>query len=149
METDDEIINYSKISWKNHVKTLVKQFVLIQLNRELSEQKHGSQIIPYKQLKKQKYLDTLQPNQTRKLFQVRAGVVDVKTIRKYWYDDSICRLCGEPEENVDHVVNVCRMVPRTTPVSNILSDDIDEMVMIAERCITFAAKVKELQDGLN
>ena len=111
----------------------------------MAEQKHGGQMTPYEHLKQQKYLDTLNTQQTRKLFHIRAGVIDLKTVRKYWYSDRECRLCGQLEETVEHVVNDCGMLPRASQVGNVLSNELNEMATIADRCIQFAAKVKELE----
>ena len=147
-ETDAEISQYTKARWKNIVKKIITQQALQQLNNELLELKHGSKIPSYDELKPQKYLDALQPHQSRKLFHLRAGVIDVKTVRKYWYKDRTCRLCGDMEENVDHIVNFCRLIPRTFLISDLFSNNIEEMTAIAERCTLFASKVKELdQDG--
>ena len=144
-ETDPEITNYSKESWKNYVKIVISKKVLEELNQEMAEQKHGGQMTPYEHLKQQKYLDTLNTQQTRKLFHIRAGVIDLKTVRKYWYSDRECRLCGQLEETVEHVVNDCGMLPRASQVGNVLSNELNEMATIADRCIQFAAKVKELE----
>ena len=122
----------------------VTQHALEQLNNELSDLKHGSKIPIYEELKPQKYLDALRPHQSRKLFHIRAGVVDLKTVRKYWYNDRLCRLCGKSEEDVDHIVNFCELIPRTLLVTDLFTKNIDEMTEIAERCTLFASKVKEL-----
>ena len=143
IDSDEEITHYSKDSWKTKVKTLLKQYALEKLNRELSEQKHGSKMSPYEKLQQQKYLDDLSPQQARKLFHVRAGIVDLKCVRKYWYSDTICRLCGQPDEDVEHVVNKCFMISRTTQVDSVFSNNLEVMTLIAERCILFANKVKD------
>ena len=144
LDTDEEVAQYSKESWKRCVKNKIKQHTLELLNKEMSEQKHGNKINPYQNLQQQKYLDDLQPHEARKVFHVRAGILDVKCVRKYWYSDTVCRLCGQPEEDVDHIVNKCIMVPRNSQVNNVLSDEMNDMRAIAERCTLFAAKVKEM-----
>ena len=96
-------------------------------------------------MKTQDYLVTLKPHQARKVFHVRAGILDVKSVRKYWYDDTSCRLCGHVEEDAEHVVNNCVKIDRTDTV-DIFSDNINEMEKIAERCLNFATLVKELEN---
>jgi hypothetical protein len=144
-ETDEEIPSYTKERWKGIVKSKVNPYALEILNKEMGEQKHGQMLEPYNKLKAQTYLKTLQPPKSRKLFHVRAGVLDVKAVRKYWYSDSTCRLCQGGNENVHHIVNECDKIPRSTFIDNVLTNDIVEMEAIADRCISFASKVKELE----
>ena len=148
-ESDDVIESYTKEHWKNIVKRKLKSYATKKLNREMGELKHGSKISPYVDLKVQEYLESLQPQRARKLFHVhvRTGILDLRAIRKYRYTDSECRLCEEGEEDVDHVVNKCSKVPRSRLINNMLTNDIVEMEQIAERCITFATKLKELESN--
>ena len=81
------------------------------------------------------------------MFHVRTGTIDLKCVRKYWYSDKICRLCEQFDESVEHVVNVCHNVPRSSQISNLFTDDIDEMKMIADRLIKFALLVKEMEES--
>ena len=108
----------------------------------MSEQKSGSKLSRYTDLIPQNYLTELHPSKARKMFHVRAGVIDFKTVRKYWYSDSACRLCGQGDETVEHVVNMCGSVPRTSTVDNLYTNCIDQMEMVAERCLAFAKMVK-------
>ena len=147
-ETDAEIEDYTKDRWKNIVDRKVKAYAIDMLNKELSCQKHGAKMFLYDQLKAQDYLKTLTPHKARKLFHVRAGILDIKTVRKYWYGDADknCRLCHQEEEDVDHVVNRCINITRTGTIANILTNNIVDMEAIADRCICFATKVKELNE---
>ena len=106
-ETDQEITSYSKEHWKNLVKKKIRSYSNEILNTELKELKQGSKLNPYVELKTQEYIESFQPLKARKLFHVRAGIIDLKTVRKYWYNDSKCRLCQNGEEDVEHVVNSC------------------------------------------
>ena len=145
LETDDEIAAYSKETWKGIVKRKLKSFALQQLNEELSQQRQGSKLSPYTELKQQEYLVALTPQQARKAFHVRAGILNIKAVRKYWYKDTECRLCGGEEEDVNHVVNDCKAVPRCSRIGSVLSNDLPEIKEIADRCILFGTLVKELE----
>lgn len=149
-EDDSQIPEYSKDKWKFIVKTKITSYALKRLNEDMSNQKHGSQLGERNQLKPLPYLEALKPHQARTVFQIRAGVLDVKALRKYWYDDSVCRLCQHEEENVNHVVNECTAIPRPNVIQNILqTEELSELEEIANRCIVFAAKVKELETAGN
>ena len=144
-DTDPEIAEYSKDHWKSIVKRRIKTYALGILNREMSMQKHGCQMDQYHKLETQQYLKDLQPQKARKLFHVRAGILDVKTVRKYWYNDSVCRLCQQNDETVNHIVNECTLISRTSGVIEVFTNNIVEMEQIADRCIQFANKTKEME----
>ena len=146
VETDAEICMLTKESWKCLIKKKLQLHALEVLNTEMNELKHGGKIL-YEKLVPQKYLSMLQPAQARKMFHVRTGTIDLKCVRKYWYSDKICRLCEQFDESVEHVVNVCHNVPRSSHISNLFTDDIDEMKMIADRLIKFALLVKEMEES--
>ena len=144
-EDDSEIEKFSKEKWKKHIKKYVKQHALEDLNAELSKLKHASQITTYNTMKPQQYFEILKPHHSRKLFHVRAGIVDIKSVRKYKYSDTLCRLCGDPDENIEHVLNDCNMIPRVFRIDNVFTCDREEMAAIAERFALFATKVNELE----
>ena len=146
-QTDNEVAEFSKQTWKKLVKRKVKEYALEELNRQMADQKHGSQLYQYSELKQQEYMDKLSPANTRKLFHVRVGVLDVKTVRKYWYTDSLCRLCENQEETVLHVVNECPSIPRDTLVDNPYTNCLQQMEQIAVRCVRFGHMVKELESS--
>ena len=88
----------------------------------------------------------LQPQKARKLFHVRAGILDIKTVRKYWYTDSVCRLCQQDEETIHHILNVCGSISRTSGLLHEFTDNMEEMEQIADRCIQFENKVREMEN---
>ena len=145
-ESDDELVLYTKERWKKIVENKVKAYALNELNKEMCALKNGETREPYDKLEIQSYLKTLQPTKSRKLFHVRAGILDVKAVRKYWYADPTCRLCNKGDESVDHIVNNCEKIPHTTLVENVLTNNLDEMETIADRCLSFALRVKELEN---
>ena len=146
---DGEVSRWSKEGWKKMVKSKVKEFTLNLLNAEMAEQKQGRQLPRYTQLTPQSYLTELQPSKARKIFHVRAGVLDLKTIRKYWYSDSTCRLCEQEDETVDHVVNICRSIPRSSTINNLYTNSVKQMELVAERCLLFAEMVKERESVID
>ena len=71
--------------------------------------------------------------------------MDIKSVRKYKYSDTVCRLWGDPNENIEHVLNQCNKIPRVSRIDNIFTSDEEEMTAIAERFAVFATQVKELE----
>ena len=140
--TDDEILNMSKEKWKNFVEAKVRSYALNELNTELKEIKYARNLTPYDQLIAQPYLKTMRPMQARIIFQIRTHVIDLKGVRKYQYDDTVCRLCGETTEDIHHVMNQCTMVTRTYQIDP-LSNDECEMEETARRYKDFSDKVKK------
>ena len=139
----------NKPKWKNIVKTKVKSFSLNSLKKEAAKLKHVNvDIDTYSELKQQNYLQTLPPRHARCIFQIRTGVIDLRAVRKYWYKDSTgCRLCGRGDENINHVVNICSKILRTSHINHISTNIIDEQQQIADRCIQFAKLVKDNNTG--
>ena len=147
-QTDNEIINLPKDKWKGIVKENVRTAALDYLKTEAAKLKQGEKLIgQYDKLETQKYILTLNPDKARKLFHIRTGTIDVKTVRKYKYgEDKTCRLCLLSEENAEHIVNDCISIPRTSMINNVFTSDIHEMELIAERCVTFTALAKEIEE---
>ena len=142
-QIDSEIAGMSQESWKRTVKKEVIRCALDKLNKDLTQLKAGSHLGPYKELQQQNYMHHLLPEEVRAVFQARAGVIDFKEIRKYWYDDALCRLCGDEDENIDHVVNRCSKIDRTHEINNLYSADIAVAKQIAIRCLEFTAKLDD------
>ena len=100
---DEEIEKVSKRGWKRIVKATIRNYTLNLLNNNLKHSPVGT----YQHIKQQEYLQVLQPKQARRIFHMRAGVIDLKCVRKYCYEDTVCRLCKQGAEDADHVINSC------------------------------------------
>ena len=63
----------------------------------------------------------------------------MKSLRPYQYaeGDVLCRLCGEAEETMDHVINNCTMLPVADGHIDISSLHKDDVVTILARVKTF------------
>ena len=141
-ETDEEILLLSKEKWKRLVKEKVTKFTLASLNQQITKQKNADNLSQYTELKHQKYMTNFRPTQTRTLFHVRTGIIDLKAVRKYKYKDLTCRLCAEEEEDIEHVVNKCCKITRTRIIEKIYtSSNEEDMKEVAMRCEEFATKV--------
>ena len=105
-------------------------------NSELALLKMGDKLGPYAELRSQEYLDHLYPQEARCIFQIRSGVIDTKCTRKYWYEDTVCRLCNRGEEDVNHVVNLCPEISRNGTI-NLYTDNTVELKEIAKRFSQF------------
>ena len=102
----EEVAKLSKKVWKEKIKKQVRNRALLGLNNELKNQKKAQSLPPYHNLVSQDYITTLSPKIARKVFHIRTGIIDLRTVRTYKYSDNVsCRLCLEEEEPVEHVVN--------------------------------------------
>lgn len=121
-EEDEQIAKTQKQKWKNKIKTKVKSYAIERLNNEIKNQKKAALLTPYTEFKAQDYLQEFPPYEARKIFHIRTGTLDIKTLRKYKYgSDILCRLCGKEDENVIHIVNSCCNISRTFSIENIYS----------------------------
>ena len=144
---NEEIATMSKERWKRLVKKQVKTFALGELNDALSQLKMGEKLDPYDKLQQQDYIHHLGPQQTRTIFQIRAGVIDLKSVRKYWYNDDTCRLCQQEKEDVEHVVNKCPELSRSHNIDQLYKGDVDELREMAVRFSEFTTKLGELNES--
>ena len=94
------------------------------------------------------YLFKLPSENARMLFQIRAGTVHLRSVRKYLYNNNKCRLCDADEENVEHVINECPSVSRQYKVTNVYDENLDQMLEISKRCVEFDKQIKELDHDL-
>ena len=142
---DKEIEKMSKRGWKRRVKATIRNYSLNLLNNKLLNLKH-SPVGTYQHIKQQEYLQDLQPKQARHIFHMRAGVIDLKCVRKYCYEDTTCRLCKQGEENADHVINNCSEIQRSSHINNIYTNEVAILEDIARRLDEFKDKLKDVDE---
>ena len=142
-QTDADVSRMSNDSWKRIVKQKVTAQALTDLNSEAAQQKNAQNLLPYTSFECQEYITGLLPNEARKIFHIRSGTVDLRSVRKYSYTDTSCRLCQQDTETVEHVVNVCPQIERTHQIKNIFTNKCEELSEIAKRCILFDTKVDD------
>jgi endonuclease/exonuclease/phosphatase (EEP) superfamily protein YafD len=99
-ETDLEVAELSKEQWKKKVNEKVREKALVDLNDEAKSQKNAQSLLPYKTLSQQDYIVDLPPKQARKIFHIRTGTIDLRSIRKYSYNDATCSVCQTGIESV-------------------------------------------------
>ena len=147
-QTDTDITQLTKSSWKRTVKTAVRYHAFQELIKAAGELKCSHNILPYDTFERQEYLTELSPAQTRKVFHIRTNTVDLRTVRKYRYgENSKCRLCGYEDESISHVVNKCERIKRTDEIPDVFTKDCTQLREIAQRCITFEELVNEEQNA--
>jgi hypothetical protein len=107
---------------------------LDKLNEARKKLKKGKDLSEYSVLEPQGYFEELTAKEARTFFKIRAEVFDLKCFRTYKYEDSICRLCEDGEEDLNHVVNECTEIPRfrLDPI-NTSTEDIDDIRDIIRR----------------
>ena len=142
-ESDEEITKLNKDKWKYMVKERINGYALKELNQQCARQKKGEKLIPYSKLIQQTYMYSLKPDQARILFQIRAGITDIKQLRTYKYTDTKCRLCKREEEDMNHILNECEQVDRSEDyIDNIYTQESKIEIKIVKRTKEFLTKVQ-------
>ena len=146
-ETDSEIAKMSKEKWKKMTRSKITQYVFNTLKLKSNSLKHIQKLETHNTFERQEYLTKLSPTHARKIFQIRAGIIDFKAVRKYVYgDDKKCRLCKEHDESTEHVVNECVKIEREEWEDdiNVYSSNIKDQRGVAQRCVLFEKMVESL-----
>ena len=143
--SEGEIANMTKDQWKRIVKKKLNETALEDLHNQKSRLKKGSIINRYQELSTKKYFEELNASDARTFFKIRAEVYDIKTFRKYQYDDDVCRLCGNGSEDLDHIINRCKEIPRHgSHQIEEGSEDIDNVKIIIRRVNYFQDMVDRM-----
>ena len=100
----------SKYKWKKEVKEKVRKYAIEEMNKDGDGKKWTKLLLPYERFSRQLYFSNLSPQKARIVFKIRAGVLDIKAFRRYKYSDTICRLCGDGEEDIDHIASKCKEI---------------------------------------
>ena len=101
---DNEIKELSIRKWKKLVNEKTKEAALRYLVSE-NRQKEKTKHIKFKTLKLSEYLRTNKnTNISNIIFSLRSGGLDIKTWNKWKYDDNLCVMCENKEENMDHLM---------------------------------------------
>ena len=135
-QSEEDIAEMTKDQWKRIVDEKIRKAALEELLNQKSKLKKGSLIDEGEELSTKTYFEDLNANEARSYFKIRAEVSDIKTFRRYQYDDDICRLCGNETEDLDHIVNRCSQIPRCG-VQDLKSEDIDNVKAIVRRIMYF------------
>ena len=131
--TEEDIIDFKKTEWKKYVHKQVSKAsfqYLIDENSRKSKTKH----IHFDKLEMSEYL-VLNRNTSlsKTIFNVRAGVLDIKSWNEWNYSDKLCVMCKMSEENIDHFMN-CQTYgnsPSKIDWKDIFENDPDEQNTIA------------------
>ena len=150
-ETEAEIMTLSKEKWNSIVNMKVTKYAVDLLNNENSLKTKTSHHPQRDILQPQGYFDYLGPADARIIFAIRSGTLDVKTLRKYSYEtgDTLCRLCTKEEETVDHIVNKCERIYRSTTISDVNSLEREDQETVVTRVKQFINLVEETKDVNN
>ena len=143
--SDKVISDLSKEQWKSIVDKSIKKAAVSELNSESQRLKKVNR--QYNDLKLKQYLHHLSLEDARIAFGYRSGTLNIKCHKQYLYDDTTCRACGNPQENIEHIVNECCAVQRNhTMTIDIDSEDVNTISEIVQSIKTFLNKVSEDKD---
>jgi len=149
--TYEEIKTCTKRKWNElvNIKTEEKGFkTLVEENKTKEKTKH----ISFERLQMSDYLQKNSSSKlSKEIFQIRSGTFDVKTLRKWDYNDNLCVACQLKEENMGHFMT-CEAYGRKPKADweNIYGNRCEnkEMVLIAQEA-TARKKLRKklLEDG--
>ena len=140
-----EIAKLEKVVWKNKVKEAVTKKALKDLCEERHTLSRASDYPRELKLAVKEYFFSLNAGHARLLFRIRCKNWDIKAWRQYMYNDLQCRLCGEADETLEHVLAHCTQVS-CEPLSSdidVYSEDEEIQRAIARRAKLFADQVLE------
>jgi hypothetical protein len=141
---DDETIrDMNKSMWKTRVHKAINEAAKIKLNCDCNRLKKVNR--QYAELKTQEYLLKLPAENARIAFAYRSGTSDIKCDRHYMYEDLVCRACGEGEEDVNHIVNLCKetALERDNVSLDVESEKLQVISDIVDKLKTFARELTE------
>ena len=148
---DNEIKELSIRKWKKLVNEKTKEAALRYLVSE-NRQKEKTKHIKFKTLKLSEYLRTNKnTNISNIIFSLRSGGLDIKTWNKWKYDDNLCVMCENKEENMDHLME-CLEYGETKDFvwREVFETKIETQVMIAKEVSRrMEIREKKLKAGLD
>ena len=134
----------TKPVWKHLVKKMVIESTLHELHTEKTKLSKGNTLPEYTELKPQKYLQFLKPEDARTVFKLRTEVYDIKRNCQYQYDDVKCRLCGSEPEDTNHIMNDCLMIQRSNGNVDITCVEEHNMNEVVSRVKNFEEQLEEI-----
>ena len=149
LTTDESIIGKMKIdAWTNLVKKKVTAKAVQQMNVVCNELSKMKQFPTLQRLQLQKYLHVMKPYDSRLFFRIKSNMIEMRAVCYYRFKDISCRLCGEEDETLHHVLNVCKYIERdiTVDLLDLHKGDNGINNEIVKRVEKFRKKAKESED---
>ena len=146
--SEENIKKTSKFQWKKEVKEKITKYALSQMNHQGRNKSKAIKLLPYDKLNRQAYFNSIDTEMSRQIFKIRAGVFDIKTFCRYRYEDSICRLCGVGEEDIDHIIKECGIMlsdHQALEIEDFKNASVYDLRAITERLTLFRNKVNDRQ----
>ena len=98
----------------------------------------------------QRYLSENQNTKIAKvIFNIRAGIFDIKSLNQWKYEDNLCIMCSVKEENMKHFMT-CKFSERNVMnIDDIYSNDIEKQFKIGEKAVyrKDIREIKKKEDG--
>ena len=147
-DVEENIKEIEKEQWKKQVNERVEATVIKQYNEEYKKGKMTRAYHPLEKLELKEYMKELKPSRARTLFKVRSKTIDLRNVRKYQYKTHSCRLCGDGEESINHVLNICTHMKGEATNESMNEDDIygndkEKLEYIVTKFHNFGLKVEE------
>ena len=137
--SNESIKSISKGRWKKIVDDSIKEAARRKLNSDCGNLKKVTRT--YIELKAKEYLFKLPVEDARIVFAFRSGALDLKCNRKWKYKDTLCRACGNSEEDLNHIINVCDSRERLDCL-DLESENLEVLKSIVQRIKTFTTIIE-------
>ena len=135
--SNESIKSMSKGRWKKIVDEATKEAARSKLNRDCENLKVTR---TYDELKAKEYLFKLTVDDARTAFAYRSRTLDLKCNKKWKYEDTLCRACGESDEDLNHIINVCG---GKRDCLDLESENLEVISNIVQRIKTFTTKIQD------
>ena len=111
----DNSRNCSKGQWKYRVKRALRIYYDSIVIQEASAKSKFRGLVQAKtKIKQEEYIDELPKKMARLIFMSHCNMLPIKAHMPFkWTDNPKCRLCGEYDETLDHLVQACPRVTST------------------------------------
>ena len=148
-ESDLEIVELSKDEWKAIVSNGVKEQAIISLNEEKNCLSKSSSFPDAEYLQPSKYLFHFTVSRACLLFRVRCRIINIKDVQRYKFgDDQSCRVCGDSDETINHVLTECSALTRQqVGVGDEYSEDLEVLDRVIQRVEEFQDAVEEQEEA--
>ena len=141
IDTNNEFIeSLSKVRWKKIVDEATKEAARSKLNKDCENLKKVTRT--YDELSTKDYITKLSADDARMAFAYRSGTLDLKCNKKWKYEDTLCRACGQSEEDLNHIVNVCYSGGKSDCL-DLESENLDVVTNIVQRIKTFISNIQD------
>ena len=120
---EHEVVMLNKTKWNKFINERVEQNALEVLVKE-NDLKKKTKGLKFESFKMQDYLKVNRNTEASKtIYKIRSGTFNVKAWKPWQYEDNLCIMCTEKEENINHFFKCKKYEREEVKWENILKSD--------------------------